>query len=472
MDKYDLIVIGSGAGMHVVSNAVQEGLKVALLERGPLGGTCLNNGCIPSKMLIYPADVIRTLQDARAVGLEGTIERIDFPLIMSRMRSVVEQSRRALEEAVRAEENLTLYRDTASFTGDFALKAGEETITAQKIVIASGARALIPPVPGLKEAGYLDNVSLLEMERPPESLAIIGAGYIGCEYGHFFSAMGTDVTILGRSPSVLNSEDPEVSRVVTKALSRYMKVHTNHEVLQVEVEGGEKVISARNRSDGQVYRFRAEEILVAAGRRSNSDLLRPEKTGVEMERGGWIKVDEYLQTTRPGVWALGDATGKHMFRHTANYAAEVVSHNLQKEERVKADFHAVPHAVFTHPQVAGVGLTEPEAQAAGYKILVGRARYTEVAKGYAMAEEDGFVKVVVEEGRGRILGCSVVGPEAPALIQQVVYLMNADDQDLTPMIRSEVIHPTLSEVLIQAFARLEHPHHFHEEGEKSVSLGG
>jgi dihydrolipoamide dehydrogenase len=139
---------------------------------------------------------------------------------------------------------------------------------------------------------------------------------------------------------------------------------------------------------------------------------------------------------------------------------------------VKADFHAVPHAVFTHPQVAGVGLTEPEAQAAGYKILVGRARYTEVAKGYAMAEEDGFVKVVVEEGRGRILGCSVVGPEAPALIQQVVYLMNADDQDLTPMIRSEVIHPTLSEVLIQAFARLEHPHHFHEEGEKSVSLGG
>jgi mycothione reductase len=457
MDKFDIIVIGSGAGMHVVSRAVDEGMRVALVEQGPLGGTCLNNGCIPSKMLIYPADIVRTLQGAKAVGVEATISKIDFSKIMSRMREVVNSGRQGLEKSIRAEENVVWYKDTAEFTGDYTLKSGNKTLTASKIVMASGARALIPPIPGLKEAGFLDNVSVMNINRLPRSLIIIGGGYIGCEFGHFFSAMGTNVTILSRSPDVLNNEDPEVSNIVSKVLSRDLNLIIGVEAKKVEVKSGEKVVHAQSKSDKKVSEFSGEEILIAAGRKSNSDILKPEKTGVETDRLGWIKVNEYLETTKPGIWALGDALGKHMFRHAANYEAEVVNRNIFDNEKREANFHAVPHAVFTHPQLASVGLKESEAAAAGYKFLIGRARYMEVAKGQAMAEDEGFVKVVVQEENGKILGCSVVGSDAPELVQQVVYLMNTEYQDLMPMMRSQVIHPSISEVLAKAFGNLERP---------------
>jgi dihydrolipoamide dehydrogenase len=464
MEKFDLIVIGTGAGAHVASQARREGWQVALVDQGPTGGTCLNNGCIPSKMLIYPADVVRTIQDARAVGVHAGINEADFQTIMSRMRAVVDKTRTSIDEALKARENMVYYQERAEFIGDYTLMLGgkaDRTIAAPKIVIASGARTLVPPIPGLLDTGFLDNVSLLRLERLPHSLIIIGAGYIGCEFGHFFSAMGTQVTMIGRGPLVLKGEDPEAAGLVQKVLSRYMEVITGHEVVLVERKGGKKVVSARNMADGKVQVFEAEEILLAAGRRPNSDLLHPERSGVQTDNNGWILVNEYLETSKKDVWALGDAIGKHMFRHTANYESEVVSHNLlraqNKEEREVADYHAVPYAVFTHPQVAGVGLKEADALAGGRKVLIGRARYMDVAMGLAMAEEHGLAKVILEEESGRILGATVVGPMAAELVQQVVYLMNADHQDLMPVIKSQVIHPTINEVLVRAFSELEHP---------------
>lgn len=470
MDKFDLIVIGSGAGMGVVSSASQEGLRVALVDQGPTGGTCLNNGCIPSKLLIYPADVIRTMQQASQLGVECSLSKVDFQRIMSHMHTVVDKARRELEEAIERDPRVTWHKSTGEFIGDYTLKAGDKTLTAPKIVISTGARPLVPPISGLAEAGYLDNISLLNLEETPKSLIIIGAGYIGCEFGHFFSAMGTDVTIIGRSPKVLDNEDPEVCNIVKKILSQDLRIITSHEVVSVEVKKGKKIVSAKSKIDNKTQQFEADEILLAAGRRSNSDLLKPEKTEVETDEHGWIKVNEFLETTKKDIWALGDAIGKHMFRHTANYEAEVVSHNIlqvkKKEDREAADFHAVPHAVFTHPQVAGVGLKEAEAIAAGHKILVGRASYMDVVKGIAMAEDYGFVKVVVEEETGKILGCSVVGSSAPELAEQVTYLMNTEYQDLMPMIKAQIIHPTISEVMAQAFANLEHPYHHEEEAAK------
>lgn len=467
MDKFDLIVIGSGAGAHVASQAGHAGLRVALVDQGPTGGTCLNSGCVPSKMLIYPADVIRTIQDAGAVGVQAEIDEVDFQGIMSRMRAVREKTSTDLEEVLMGKENLTYYQERAEFVGDYILKVGDRNITAPKIVIASGARSFVPPIPGLQEAGFLDNVSLLELKEPPKSLIIIGAGFIGCEFGHFFSAMGTDVTIIGRGSRILDNEDPEVCMIVKCVLSRYLRLITSHEAINVEKkdqkgDSGKKIVYARSLEDGKVSQFEAEEILLAAGRRSNSDLLHPESSGVEVDERGWIKVNEYLESSKKDIWALGDATGKHMFRHTANYESEVVLHNLlhaeKKEDREAVDFHAVPHAVFTHPQVAGVGMLEADALAAGLKVLVGRARYLEVTMGMAMGEEHGFAKVVLEEETGRILGASVVGPQAAELVQQVVYLMNTKYQDLMPVIRSQVIHPTLNEVLVRAFSELEHPY--------------
>jgi len=462
-EEFDFIVIGSGAGLIVASRAYREGRRVALLEHGAMGGTCLNVGCIPSKILIYPADVVRTLSDAAKIGVHGTIDRIDFPLIMKRMRSLVDSESQEIAKSIRAEEGFTWFDQTGEFVSDYTIKTGDREITAPKILIASGARALIPPLPGLEEAGYLDNVSIFRLEVLPKSLIILGGGYIACEFGHFFSALGTEVTILGRNPLLLKSEDEEISQTAGLAMSEYMNLFTNHEAVKVEVVGGQKVVQAVDRGSGQEKEFSAEEVLVATGRRSNADMLRPERTGVETDKGGWIKVNEYLETTKPGIWALGDAIGRHMFRHTANYEAGVVWKNAFTEEKTPVDFHAVPHAVFSHPQIAGVGMTEAEATAAGYDIYVGRATYADVAKGYAMGEENTLAKAIVDASTMKILGFHVIGSSAPDLVQQVVFLMNTDDQDYMPLARSQVIHPALSEVVVRAFGNLEHVHH-HEPG--------
>ncbi|WP_424357651.1 dihydrolipoyl dehydrogenase [Methanocella sp. MCL-LM] len=454
METFDLIVIGSGAGDLVVNYAIDDGYKVALADQGPTGGTCLNTGCIPSKMLIYPADVIRATQEAGSIGLTATIKP-DFAHIMERMRTFVDRERRGMEEGLRRTKNLTFIQEVAEFTGPGTLRAGNRELTAPKIVIATGARALIPPIPGLKEAGYLDNVSLLQLRELPKSLIIIGGGYIGCEFGHFFSAMGTEVTIINRPPVLLNDEDPEVSETVTRVLSKYVQVQAGYEAEMVSKEGGKKVVHAKSKKDGTTTSFSADELLVALGRRSNADLLKPEKAGIEVDRKGWIKVNQYLETNVPGVWAIGDVLGKYMFRHTANYHAEVVYNNLFKDDKVEVDEHAVPHAVFTHPQVGHVGMTEADAKAAGIKVLVGRAKYYQTAKGIAMHNHDGFVKLVVASDTKKILGCSVVGPDAAVLVQQVAYMMNCGNQDLGPLYTTQVIHPAISEVVMRAFGNLE-----------------
>ena len=220
MEKYDLIVIGGGSGVNLSSNAAIDGMKVCLIERSQLGGTCTNNGCLPSKMLTYPAYVIRMLQDAKAVGIKGANIEIDFPMIMGRMRSAVDKRRAEIEEFVRSSENVTLHQDSAEFIDEYTLMVGDTTVTAPNIVIASGSRPLVPPIQGLKETGYLDNISVLKLLKQPQSLIILGGGYIGCEYGHFFSAMGTEVTILGRNPRLLPNEDPEISDMVKKVMLR------------------------------------------------------------------------------------------------------------------------------------------------------------------------------------------------------------------------------------------------------------
>ncbi len=453
MEKFDVIVIGAGAGENVLSATLAAGLNVALVEHGPPGGTCLNNGCIPSKILIYPADVIRMAQDANAVGLSATLKP-DFRFIMDRMRSIVGREREDSTAALDNAKNLTWIKETAEFAGDHVLKAGNRTITAPKIVIATGARPLVPPIPGLKEAGFLDNITLLDLDEAPKSLLILGGGYIGCEYGHFFSAMGTNVTIIQRPPSLLNDEDPEVGETVTKAMMKYLDVRTGHEANQVTIEHDKKVVYAKNRKTGEIVRFEADEILLALGRQSNADLLKPERAGIETDAKGWIKVDDYLETNVPGIWALGDATGKHMFRHAANFEAGIVAHNILRDHRIAFDDRAVPHAVFTHPQVGTVGMTHEDARKKGIDVMVGKAMYSGTAKGIAMANTDGFVKVVIDRTTGKILGGSVVGPDAAALVQQVVYLMNCGNGDMAPLYRSMVIHPAISEVVANAFAAL------------------
>jgi dihydrolipoamide dehydrogenase len=350
------------------------------------------------------------------------------------------------------------------------MKAGRHKITADTIVIASGARPFIPSIEGLEKAGYLTSATIFDIEEPPGSLVIVGGGYIAAEFAHFFSAIGTEVTVLGRNARLLPREEPEISELLKKRLSRYCHVYTGYEAIRAETRGGLKTVTATDRSDGRQYAFTGQQILIAAGRRSNADILQPGKTGVETDSRGWIQVDPFLHTTKEGIWALGDALGRHMFRHTANYQASIVWRNAFTEHKHPVDEHAVPHAVFTHPQVASVGMTEEQAQT-GHDILVGVKKYVDTAKGYAMGEEDGFVKVIVENGSGRILGAHAIGPQAATLVQQLVFLMNTDERNYLPLARAQTIHPALSEVVVGAFGNLApiadrgHEHvHEHAQG--------
>ncbi len=464
--NYDLVVIGSGAGMNVAASALEQDLKVALVEKGPLGGTCLNRGCIPSKIIIYPADIIRLLQDAKAVGVNAKIERVDFDHIMKRTWDAVLEDRHQMEAGVRQNPNITLYHDTGYFVSDYTMQVKNDTFSAKKVVIASGARPIIPNIPGLNEAGYLTSETIFSIKTQPTSLIIIGGGYIAAEMGHFFSSIGTAVTIVGRNPELVPYEEPEISSLLKRKMSEKMRVLTGSEPVSVEIDGTFKLVTIQDRASGKTFEASAEEILVATGIRSNTDILKIDGTGVEVDAKGWIKVNQYLETTKKNIWALGDAIGRHQYRHTANYESEVVAQNALFNMQVPVDEHAVPHAIFTYPQIGSVGLTEVEA-GKSRPIYVGVGRYEDVAKGYAMAEKDGFVKVIVDAETQKILGAHIIGPEASILVQQIVYLMNAGDEDYMPLARSQTIHPALSEVVVSAFGNLrpanfELPEHRHQ----------
>jgi mycothione reductase len=294
----------------------------------------------------------------------------------------------------------------------------------------------------------------LELEKPPNNIIIVGGGYIGVEYGHFFSGIGTKTTIIQRSPRILPEEEPEISDLLKRELEKRMEIFTDLEVVEVKQKSDVNTLIARNREDGSYREFSAEALMIAAGRVPNSDLLKPEKTGVKLDERGYVKVNDYLETGKKNIWAFGDAIGKEMFKHVANYEAGIVWHNAVHDHKVPMDFSAAPHAAFTHPQVASVGLKEAEAKQQGHKILVGKAFYRSTAMGGAMGEPEGFVKVIVEQETGKILGGHIIGAEASILIQEIVNAMVTENRSFVPIVRAMYVHPALAEVVQNAFGNL------------------
>jgi mycothione reductase len=473
MKKYDLIVIGSGAGMNVASAAYEQGLSVAVIEHGPMGGTCLNRGCIPTKILTYIADVIIEAEHLESLGVKIRIEDIDYPWIMKRMREEVDGSSLAQGQSVDEADGIDWYKGTGVFVDDYTIEIKGEKIKASNIVIAAGSRPDIPDIKGLDKVKYLLEDDALHLMEKPKSMIIIGGGYIAAEFGHFFSAVGVDVTIIGRNPLLVKNEDDDISEVLKGELSKRMNIITNHEVVEVNETKSHKVVYARNRETGDIKEFQGEVLLIAAGRRSNADLFKPEKTGVKTDQHGWIIVDDFFRTSQKGIWAFGDAIGRYQFRHVANDESQILWFNLAKvikndkdTEFLTMDYHAVPRAVFSYPPIATVGMTLREAKESGHQLYVGQTDYSIAAKGFAMGNPASRIRVIVDAESKRILGASIVGPHAPILIQEIVNLMYTQDGTFYPMYQAMHIHPSLSEVVQRAFGRLapingEHEHHHH-----------
>jgi mycothione reductase len=453
LKKYDFIVIGSGCGMNIVDEALGHGFSVALVDKGPLGGTCLNLGCIPSKILIFVADRITEIQEAKKLGIKARVSKVDFPSILKRMRKPVAQTQQHMRRGISRAKKLDFYEGEGHFSGKNTMEVNGQEIKGDKIFIASGSRALIPPIKGLDSVDYLTNETLLQLKERPESLIIIGGGYIAVEYGHFFAALGTRVTILEMADRLVLAEEPEISERLKIELSRRMEVHNGVRAEEVKRDGDNVTVVVNNIKDGKNKEFTAQKILVAVGRISNADLLKVGEAGVDVDMKGYIKVNEYLETNKKNIFAVGDANGQQMFTHAANREAALVADNVIHGSNLKMDYSATPHAVYSHPQIASVGLTEENARKA-YKVLAGKAMYSDVAYGQAMMDKSGFAKAIVEEETLKILGFHIIGPNAPVLIQEVVNVMAAGG-DINHIQDSMHIHPALPELVLRTFANLK-----------------
>ena len=457
MKEYDVIVIGSGSGLSLVSKALEKKLRVALVAEKYLGGTCFNVGCMPSKTLIHVADRVMEINEAAGLGIRTRVDSIDFPSIMERVREKIKQGVEFHRGWVGSTEGLDFYETKAHFTGEHLLETEDgRQLKGKKIFIATGASPAIPPVDGLADVGYLTNETLLDLTVRPESMIIVGGGYIAVEYGHFFAAMGTKVTIIEMGEHLVAHEEPEICELLENRLKGRMSVQLKTRTVRASRIGEDCVVQTKA-ADGTEAEWRARTILAAAGRKSNGPSLGLEKTGVELTENHFVKTDDYLQTTKEGIWAVGDAVGKQMFTHAADKEVEVAWHNAMNLEggsrRAKMDFSLVPHAVFTSPQIASVGMGEAAARK-DHDVLIGRAQYSDTVQGEIRMESEGFGKAIVDKKTDLILGFHLIGPQAPDLIQEVVDAMT---QGLTARAVTESIHifPAMAELIPEIFNNLE-----------------
>ena len=461
LQKFDLVVIGAGSGLKDVANAAyQHGLRVAVIEKDRMGGTCLNNGCIPSKLLIHSADVAETIKRASLFGIKVDGYAIEFEKIVQRVNSITDSDSDEIKNAFEGVDNPKLFPKECKFIGPKTITiVGEDShsiITAEKILIAAGARPRIPNIKGLEGTGYLTSDEALRLKKQPHTLTIIGGGYIACELAHFFGALGTKINIIQRKKFLIPNEDEEVSQKFTEIFSKKYNIYVGYETEYVSRENNNEFhVVAKEDTSGKSLELVSDQLLIAAGRIPNSDTLDLEKTGVRIGEKGYIKTDRFLETDVNGIFALGDIIGRYLFKHNANHEAQYAFNNiLHPDKKIPVNYAAMPHAIFSSPQVAGVGFTEQELKKEGTEYQKSVYSYINTGMGLALEDRDGFVKFLAGKMNGKILGCHIIGSEASILIHEVLVAMRADDNGGTiDHIRKTVhIHPALSEVVSRAAA--------------------
>jgi len=466
MNEVDFLVIGTGSGLDVANAAVNQGQSVAVVEKGPLGGTCLNRGCIPSKMLLYHADVLESIERADAFHIDAEVTDVEFSEIVREVNEDVASDSESIRRGLRSSSQHDLYEGEGRFVDERTVEivGGDDEgarVRAETVLIAAGTRPSIPDIDGVDDVAYLTSTEALQLETPPDPLLIVGGGYIAAELGHFFGTFGSDVTIVGRRPNLLPEADEAVAEAFTERYADRFTVHTGYAATAASETDGTITVEARPYEygdggsggrilDEDVVTATGDELLVAAGRTPNTDLLHLDAAGVATDDRGFVETDEYLRTTAEGVWALGDIVGEYLLKHSANHEAQAVARNLFGDDLTPVDYTAMPFAVFASPEVAGVGAREEELRAAGREYATRTYAYDQTARGSAM-KADGFLKAIIDLD-GEILGCHIMGPEASNLIQEVVVAMKAGTGSVQDIREAVHIHPALSEVVHRGFS--------------------
>lgn len=458
MKQYDVIILGTGSANIIADAALRQGLRIAIIERGSFGGTCLNRGCIPTKVMVTAANAVRDIIRNQHIGITADHIQLDWHVMSQRLWKKVHENA-GIKTYYSQFPNIDIYEGTAAFSGPKELTVTQhngltQTLQGEKIFIGVGARTAVPIIPGLEDAGYITSETLFDKAYPKEpykSLLIIGGGPIGCEFAHVFSTAGTKVTLIQHNVRLLPKEDEDVSAFLLQQFQHAgITVHLNQDTLSVHKEHGEKWLTCQDRTTGETLTVHAEEILIAPGIRPMTDLLHLEHTTIRTDRRGYILTNEFLETSAEGIWALGDVNGKAPFRHKANYEAEIIAHNLFSDNAPEhwrwARYDLVPAVTYTYPEVAHVGITEQQAVQAGYSIETAYNHYSASAKGYALGyepgkDDDGFVKLVVDKKMKHILGAHIIGPEASILVQTFINLLNCGPQTIHP-IQPDIASPT------------------------------
>ncbi len=442
--KYDAIIIGSGQAANPLANRLADvGWKVALIEKSYLGGTCINTGCSPTKTMVHRAQVAHYAVNAARWGVHAENVAVDLPVIVAQKNAVVTMFRGGIQKKIDQHPNITLYRRHAQFIDARHVQVGEAILESEKVFINTGARANIPEIPGLDPAKVLTNESIMDLKEVPEHLLILGGGYIGLEFGQMFRRFGSRVTIIHNQSQIVPHEDPEIADDLKTILEgEGIEFLMNVRTTQVQHAAGSLTISMTGA--GAPATISGSHLLAATGRRPNTDGLGLEKAGVELDKRGNIKVNFRLETNVPGIWALGDVKGGPAFTHISFNDFQIVDGNLTQGKNLSFENRIVPYCVFTDPQLAGVGMTEKEARAAGYKLKIGAIPMSYVARAIERDETSGQMKVIVNAADDRILGAAVLGCEGGELIH-VLYTLMLGKLPYTTLKGAVFIHPTLCE---------------------------
>ncbi len=440
----DLIIIGSGSGNSIPDYLSDK--RIILIEKGTFGGTCLNVGCIPSKMFVLPADAAVSPREAARINVDLTLNGSDFEAIRDRVFGLIDPIASGGEEyRATGTPNVEYIHGLARFVGPKTLEVNGRTISAPTILVGVGSRPTILPIPGLADVRHHTSDTIMRLETLPKRLGIIGGGFIAVEMGHVFSGLGSDVTMFNRSDKLLGVHDADISSRFTELFRERATLRLGCVPDLIEEINGEIVVHVR----GETFEF--DEILVATGRTSNADLVEAEAGGLTCDYYNRIEVDAHMESVVPGVYAIGDVANRFQLKHVANAEAKVAFWNIaHPEQRRQIDYRAVPAAVFSHPQIASVGLTEEDAIAEGVAYVVGMRDYGSTAYGWALNDSESFAKVLVSPETGLILGCHILGPQAASLIQPVIQAMQFSQTAQAVAEQVFYIHPALTEVVENA----------------------